>query len=665
MPRLRVILIALVAVFVIIGLRLVPSLGYQPAPLPSTGDQLVVVGVEGRTALTDVDRQAVAERNAQVGTISIRPTLLGDCSAAGWATLGSGRRASVGELCEIRTTDFGVVTDWRDRTDAAAADHSDARLGTLSQLAAADGGACVASVGPGAALAAANPDGTNTAYQGVDAYVDSGFLSSCPITLVDAGEHSDEVITGLLGRAGTTVIVAGIGPPPGSDDPALQVVYRVGDGAPGWLTASSTRRAGVVQLTDLTRTMIDYAHRDTGVVAQPPVDGSPLGVVPGRVTTDAWSELLRDVAVLSDVPPPFFIGMGVVGAVALVVIIVGLRTGRFAWPDRILTAANLCLSTMMLVGVTQWWRTGAAVVVLVAGFAVIMAGLIWLTLTVGRRSGWPPAMVAAVVSAAAFTLEALSGGWAEPGSLINSRPIFAWRWYGFGNVTFAAYATVSLIAAGALAARALVGDGPRQTVTGRFPGLRAGLVVLGLGAVMIICQGWPTMGSDFGGVIAMVPGLLWLTIRVTGARVRWWAYPLLGGAAVVAVGLVAWLDWLRAPDARSHLGRFVQRVVDGDAADVVLRKATAMVDTVVNPWGLGALVIGVALWVAVFRYALPRLEAAQPTLAPTAVAVLVTAALGTVANDGGISVWVTATASFVVAMAGWLVWQVRRERASA
>lgn len=656
--------IILVGVAVIIGLRLVPTLGYQPVTLPRSGDRLVIVGVEGHTDLTDADRQAVAGRGAQVGAVAIRPSQVGECAAAGWATLGAGRRASVGVLCDVRTTDVGVVYDWRARQDAAAADYGDARLGTLATLATADGGECVASVGPGAALAAANPDGTNTAYQSLDPFVDSGFQSSCAITLVDAGPRSDEVITGLLGQPDTTVIVTGIGPRAGSDDPALQAIYRVGDGPPGWLTASSTRRAGVVQLTDLTRTMIDFAHRDSGSRTQPPVDGSPLGVVPGPVSADEWSGLLGAVDVLSEVPPPFYLGMGLAGAVALAVIAVALRTGRFTWPDRILTAGNLCLVTMMLVGVTQWWRAGppavAAVVTLVAAFVVIMVGLTWLVLRTARLLDRPAAIIAAAVSAIAFTLEALSGGWAEPGSLLNSRPIFAWRWYGFGNVTFAAYATVVLIIAGALAA-----EQPRHPGPGwrdRLPGWRAGLVVLAAGAVMIICQGWPSMGSDFGGVIAMVPGLLWLTIRVTGARVRWWIYPVLAVAAVVAVGLVAWLDWLRAPDARSHLGRFVQRVIDGNAADVVARKAIAMVDTVLSPLGLGALLIGVVAWIVVFRYAVPTLEPVQPTLGPTAVAVLVTAALGAVVNDGGISVWITGTAAFAVAMAGWLV---SRQRSSS
>ena len=44
---------------------------------------------------------------------------------------------------------------------------------------------------------------------------------------------------------------------------------------------------------------------------------------------------------------------------------------------------------------------------------------------------------------------------------------------------------------------------------------------------------------------------------------------------MVAVGLISVVDWARGPDRRSHLGNFVQRILDGDAIDVVARKAVA------------------------------------------------------------------------------------------
>ena len=49
-------------------------------------------------------------------------------------------------------------------------------------------------------------------------------------------------------------------------------------------------------------------------------------------------------------------------------------------------------------------------------------------------------------------------------------------------------------------------------------------------------------------------------------------------AAVLAVGTVAVLDWLRPAGDRTHLGRFVEQVLTGEALTVVLRKASANLD---------------------------------------------------------------------------------------
>ena len=49
-------------------------------------------------------------------------------------------------------------------------------------------------------------------------------------------------------------------------------------------------------------------------------------------------------------------------------------------------------------------------------------------------------------------------------------------------------------------------------------------------------------------------------------------------AAVVAVGTVAVLDWLRPAADRSHLGRFVEQVLTGEAWTVISRKGQANLD---------------------------------------------------------------------------------------
>ncbi|HMI34331.1 MAG TPA: hypothetical protein VK499_09460, partial [Propionibacteriaceae bacterium] len=105
------VLLALGALFV--GLRGLHTLADPPQESAIFTDQVVVVGVTGRGELTPTDRAVLGPHldDVQAGMVSIRPRYVGDCAAAGWTTLGAGRRAAVDGLC-VPQVQNGKVTDW-------------------------------------------------------------------------------------------------------------------------------------------------------------------------------------------------------------------------------------------------------------------------------------------------------------------------------------------------------------------------------------------------------------------------------------------------------------------------------------------------------------------------------------------------------------------------
>jgi hypothetical protein len=638
-----VLLVVLGALFV--GLRGIHALADQPEQSAIFTDRVVVVGVTGRPDLTPTDRAVLGSHlgDAQAGTVSIRPRYVGDCAAAGWTTLGAGRRAAVDGLCtpEVQA---GKVTDWAARQDAAAARRGDAQLGTLAS--AVQG--CIAAIGPGAALAAAKPDGSLAAYQSPQEFVSGGMQTTCPITILDAGPLSDQIITELADREDITLIVTGVGPNAGSDDPSLQVIYRLGTTLPGWLTSASTRREGIVTLTDLTRTLIEFGSPGSS----PAVDGSPFAVYNTDLSVDRIDAKISSVAALSDAAPVGYLTLGLMGAVLLVIMVIWVLRGQFGLPKLILTPFGIVLAAMMLTGALPWQYSsspGLFVSVLVTAWLVILTAL---ALLVGRIAQVPNIIAATALTVAAFTIDAALGAVMQPGSLINSRPIFGLRWYGFGNVTFAGYATAGLLLAGYIAHRFLT--------AGRRGAAVAAVGVIGFG--IVICEGWPSMGSDFGGVIALTPAVLWLMLALSGIKITWPKLLAIAGAAVLAIAVISVLDWRRETDRRSHLGNFVQRIIDGDALDVISRKAIASAETIVSVLGIASLLIGIVLWIVIFSYVVSRISPDFTTARSVGRAVLVVAILGTVLNDGGISVWLTATAEITIVM-GWFFfdWAERNE----
>ncbi|MBM7799923.1 hypothetical protein JOE57_002844 [Microlunatus panaciterrae] len=632
---------------VFIGLRAVHDTRPHPQSTAITTSKVVVVGGKGGYQLTDAERTVLNAHaaTAEAGAVSVRPRYIGDCAAAGWSTLGAGRRTAVGGLCTPQVEDQHVV-EWQRRLAAAAAHNGDARLGTLAELVPG----CVAAVGPGAALAAARSDGSLARYQTVQEFIDADLATPCPITLVDPGEESDAIITTLARRSDVSLIVTGVGPPSDSHDSRLQALYLLRSSPAGWLTSASTRRDGVVNLTDLTRVLVDFGRRGAPPVTAP-IDGSPLMVRVAPVTADALHGHLAAVTALSAAALRGQIALGIGGAVLMVILVVSLMVRRFDVSRVIVSFGCILPAAMMLTGAVRWQDTsspGLVLSLLVAGWAVVLTALV---LVVARRNDLAVAGVGAAVVVTAFTVDAALGAVMQPGSMLNSRPTNGGRWYGFGNVTFAVYSSAALLLAGYLAHR-LRAAGHRISALGA-------VALVGFGTVL--CMGWPSMGADFGGVLALTPGVLWLLLALTDLPVTWRKLAGIGLVGLLAVVVISWLDWRRGPDARSHLGNFVQRVIDGDAADIVIRKAAAAAESLVAPMGVISLIIGIALWILIFRRLLGPLSTDLSTIRPIAVAALMTAVLGTLVNDGGSSVWLTLTAAFTVSV--WALWIDRAYRA--
>ncbi|HIT75323.1 MAG TPA: hypothetical protein IAA98_07050 [Candidatus Avipropionibacterium avicola] len=367
---LLLVVVLAVATGLLIGLHAVAGAFNEPSSTSGFyTPRVIVVGVDGRSELTQADRDVLGEYEAETAAV-LTPQR---CAASGWASLSSLAEAEVS--CDPTVTDIGVVDDWQDRQAEAA--RTAAELGSL----AGDGPNCVAAVGPLAAIGAARSDGTTAEYLDLDGFRAAEYETSCPVVLVDPGDRADEVIRELAGVEDATLIVAGMG---GGQD--VQMLYRLGTTLPGWLTSETTGRTGVVTLPDLAMTLRGAV---TGEAVEATPYAHPLQLVDrdGGVGPDRLQEHLTQTERLVTVPTKALLWViGVMIGVAVVGLLVWRlgpgRSREVALPFVASLAASLP-PALLLAGMTAWWRSDAPGRSLFV--SVVLSWVITVAVTVGSR----------------------------------------------------------------------------------------------------------------------------------------------------------------------------------------------------------------------------------------------------------------------------------------
>jgi hypothetical protein len=416
------------------------------------------------------------------------------------------------------------------------------------------------------------------------------------------------------------------------DPPHLQVALALGPGFDrGMLRSASTRRTDFVQLIDAAPTVLHAL----GVPSPKTMVGQRMTAAGGRGNGDIRRLVDHDVAAGAHrryVPPFFFL-----------LVLAQLLLYGYAWwalrrrppgsKDRIrrLTRhASLAFAAVpaatYLAQLVPWWRHGLGVLL------AVVAGIDALLFVIAGAGPWrhrllgPPGAVA-VMTALVLGVDLVTGARLQLSSLAGYSPLVAGRFAGIGNVAFAVLATSALLATAALCD----GRSRRTTV----------LLVTAVGIATVAVDGNPSWGSDFGGVIALVPGFAVLGLLLLGRRVSWRMLLLVMVVAVAVVSAFALLDYARPEEARSHLGRFVEQVRDGGARTIVKRKAQAnlrllthSVLTLVVPIAVGFLAFVLLKPWGGLRRALER----TPALRAGLVSVLVMALVGFAANDSGVAV---------------------------
>jgi hypothetical protein len=495
-------------------------------------------------------------------------------------------------------------------------------------------------------------------------------VGSCPVTVVDAGSIRAQTLLPIGEQPGAVPVAAQlatvdanvgqvlaatparatvllVGLADSSGVPHLRVVAMRGNGfEPGVLYASSTRQPGLIQLTDITPTILAQA----GAAVPESLGGSPLVRRAGSPTSLAarlrglldYDEAAQAV---HGAVPRFFSGLVLAQLVLYGFAALALRQrwtgerGRLRTLHAVRRVAVLFAAvpvSTFLANTVPWWRWSHPIMgvsLCVAAYAVAIFAI--ATLGPWRRHPLGDVSVVAAITLAVLAGDVMFGSRLQLSSLMGLQPVVAGRFYGMGNVTYALFATAGILLATALA-DPLVRAQRRRL---------AALIVIAVGVFTVVVDAWPAWGSDFGGPPASIPAFAFLTFAVLGVRLTWRKVSLIVLGTVAVVSLVSFLDWLRPPEDQSHLGKFVQTVIDGGAGDVIRRKLDQNLDilfssnlTVLVPVGVLFVVLVLLRPSSMGAPALQRAFDRSPVLRSGLLAGLVMWVVGFSLNDSGTAI---------------------------
>jgi hypothetical protein len=171
------------------------------------------------------------------------------------------------------------------------------------------------------------------------------------------------------------------------------------------------------------------------------------------------------------------------------------------------------------------------------------------------------------------------------------------------------------------------------------------VIPVALAMVFVVAvDGLPSLGSDVGGVLALVPASAVLVLLLARVRLSWARVLLIGAGTAAVLVTFALVDLARPEDKRTHLGRLAAKVVhsdNGGVATVLRRKLEANIGILTS--SVWTWVIPVALAFMAFLLwrrpgSLAAVEERVPGLRAGLVGSLVAGVVGFALNDSGIAV---------------------------
>lgn len=413
----------------------------------------------------------------------------------------------------------------------------------------------------------------------------------------------------------------------------LTIFIAAGKEIPKGFSASGiTRREGIVALADIAPSILAFYGIeppenmvDTSIGYQR--DDSSFEARISELKRINAGALARDGA-FNSVSIVFILLVCVAGALSIVC----YKTKRYKPIAKYLALLSMVMPTVsfLLLPMMLWLETSRLIVMAFVLFSAIFSAIAFVA---GQRWGYKTVILVIVAfNIIMQCLDILFGGYFQLNSLFGYSAIVAGRFAGYGNLTFSIISISAVVFVAVVKQIALEKGGNQKRIN----------IFLSLFLIAIlIFIGIPYLGSDVGGVLAMTPTICIAVLMLYEKRINVKSLLYACATTFVAISIFSIFDLSRPTSQRTHLGRFVYVLINGDAGAVIERKIISNVTIFTN--AMVACIIIIATLFLLFLFMYPERFIAErktryPVFAFIAYPGIVVATLGMFLNDSGVAI---------------------------
>ena len=415
----------------------------------------------------------------------------------------------------------------------------------------------------------------------------------------------------------------------------LTVFISAGKGiSPGYAISGITRRKGIVSLADIAPTILDFYNIETPNT----MEATLLDWVKSSETVTQKKESFIDVNKKSTLRDSAFVK---VAATFILVIFLSVILSLSAYKKfKKLKIYAVFLSWMSLVMPTIAFLMAPFMLalskpIIVYLFFVSSSILVSVGCYFAMKK-YETSMVVLWICATTLTVQIVDiifSGNLQLNSLFGYSAIIAGRFAGFGNLAFSIVAISSVV----LVAMIKQLSRTRPYLNKKW----VNIAILAMLIFVLIMDGLPYFGSDVGGVLSLTPmvfivGLMMYEKRLSLKTI---IYALLITLATLTA--FSLFDLSRPLSERTHLGRFVKVVLNGEGRTIIERKILSNLHILTN--SLTATVVIIATIFLIFLFLKPEkfvkeMSLLNPGFRYIVYPGLVVGLLGMLLNDSGVAI---------------------------